>query len=53
VFTAYCTINAARGITFKGATNEFNIPDCADPDQIGWLAREKVSLSVPSPAPAS
>jgi predicted secreted protein len=45
-FGAYCTINAARGITFTSATNEFNVPDCTDPDLIGWLAREKVSLSV-------
>lgn len=45
-FAAYCTVNAARGITFTSATNDFNIPDCDDPDQIGWLAREKVSLSV-------
>lgn len=46
VFTTYCTVNAARGITFTAAANEFNIPDCDDPDLIGWLAREKVSLSV-------
>lgn len=46
VFTAFCTVNAARGITFTSATNEINIPDCDDPDQISWLAREKVSLSV-------
>jgi predicted secreted protein len=45
-YAAFCTINAARGITFTSATNEFNIPDCTDPDLIGWLAREKVSLSV-------
>jgi hypothetical protein len=45
VFTAYCTINAARSITGEAATNDFNIPDCADPDALGWLAREKVSLS--------
>lgn len=45
-FTSFCTVNAARGITFTAATNEFNIPDCQDPDLIGWLAREKVSLSV-------
>jgi hypothetical protein len=45
VFTAYCTINAARTITGEAATNDFNIPDCANPDALGWLAREKVSLS--------
>lgn len=46
IFAAFCTINAARGISFTAAMNEFNIPDCTDPDLIGWLAREKVSLSV-------
>lgn len=46
VFTAYCTINAARGISFTSATRDFNLPDCADPDEIGWIIREKESLSV-------
>lgn len=46
VFTALCSINSARGITFTAATNDFTIPDCADPDQIAWVAREKVSISV-------
>lgn len=46
VFTAYCSINAARGITFTAATNDFTIPDCADLEKIAWIAREKVSLSV-------
>jgi hypothetical protein len=45
VFTPYCTINAARSITGEAATNDFNIPDCDDPDLMGWLSREKVSLS--------
>lgn len=45
VFTSYCTINAARSIAGEAATNDFNIPDCDDPDAMGWLAREKVSLS--------
>lgn len=45
-FSAFCSVNAARGITFTSAVNEFNIPDCDDPDLIGWLAREKVSLSI-------
>jgi len=45
VFVAYCTINAARSIAGEAATNDFNIPDCDDPDAMGWLAREKVSLS--------
>lgn len=46
VFTAKCSINAARGISFSATTREFNIPDCSDPDMITWLAREKDSLSV-------
>lgn len=46
VFASFCSINAARGITFTAATNDFSIPDCADLDKIAWLAREKVSLSV-------
>lgn len=45
VFTAYCTINAARSIKGTATTNEFNIPDCADPDLLAWVVREKVSLS--------
>lgn len=45
VFTAFCTVNAARSVTGDAATNDFNIPDCEDPDAMGWLAREKVSLS--------
>jgi hypothetical protein len=45
VFTAYCTINAARSVVGDAATNDFNIPDCTDPEALGWLAREKVSLS--------
>lgn len=44
-FVAFCTINAARSVTGDAATNDFNIPDCEDPDKMGWLAREKVSLS--------
>jgi len=44
VFTAFCTINAARSVVGEAATNDFNIPDCEDPDALGWLVREKVSL---------
>lgn len=46
VYTAFCSINAARGITFSSAVNDFSIPDCTDPDLIAWIAREKSSLSV-------
>lgn len=45
VFTAYCTINAARNIKGTATTNDFNIPDCSDPDLLAWVVREKVSLS--------
>jgi hypothetical protein len=44
-FEAFCTVNAARSISGEAATNDFNIPDCEEPDKMGWLAREKVSLS--------
>lgn len=46
VFTAKCSINAARGISFAAATRDFAVPDCTDPDMIAWLSREKESLSV-------
>lgn len=46
VFTALCSINAQRGLTFNAQTNDEVIPDCADPDAIAWVAREKQSLSV-------
>lgn len=45
VFTALCSVNAERGFSITAATNEANIPDCEAPDQLSWLAREKVSLS--------
>jgi len=46
VFAAFCSINAARGISFSSTTNDFNIPDCDDPETIAWVAREKDGLSV-------
>lgn len=46
VFTAMCSINAERGVTFSGSANDELIPDCADPDQIAWVSREVESLSV-------
>lgn len=45
VFTALCTINAARSIKGTAQTNTFNIPDCADPEAIAWQTIEKVGLS--------
>lgn len=44
-FVARCSINAARSLTGDAATNEFNIPDCADPTALANIVREKVSLS--------
>lgn len=46
VFTPFCSINAARGVTFTTALNEQIIPNCTDPDKIAWIAREKVSRSM-------
>lgn len=46
VFAAYCSINAARGITFSSTTNEFQEIDCDNPDQVAWMVREKTALSV-------
>lgn len=45
VFTAFCSINASRSIQGSAQTNDFNIPDCADPEGLAWVVREKVSLS--------
>jgi hypothetical protein len=45
VFTAKCSINAARGITFSSTTNEFPDIDCADPDAVSWVLTEKTNLS--------
>lgn len=45
VFTAYCSINAERGITFTAGTNDQEIVDCENPDAIAWMVREKSNLS--------
>jgi len=44
VFTAPCGINT-RGINFTKATNETNVPDCADPEAPSWTERGIVSMS--------
>lgn len=44
-FTAFCSINAARGITFSSATNEFPAIDCDSPEDVAWVLREKQNLS--------
>jgi len=43
-FAHPCLINAARGIVFTANTNQTRIPDCDDPELIGWLKREKTDL---------
>ena len=45
VFTARCTINAARGITFTATTNDSPAIICETPDAIAWVLREKSGLS--------
>lgn len=45
VFTAKCSINAERGISFKAGTNDNEVIDCADPEALAWLLREKTNLS--------
>lgn len=46
VFTAMCSINAERGITFNAQMRDEVIPDCADLDAVAWLSREAESLSM-------
>lgn len=45
IFTAKCSINAARSLSGEAQTNDFNIPDCADPDALAWVVREKIAVS--------
>lgn len=45
VFTAKCSINTQRGIKFSSTTNEFPEIDCADPEAVAWVLREKTNLS--------
>jgi hypothetical protein len=35
-----------RSITLSKALNEFQLPDCEDPDSVDWLGRDAVSLSM-------
>lgn len=46
VFTALCSINAARNVNFTTNLTEEAIPDCSDLEAVMWLIREKVSVSV-------
>jgi hypothetical protein len=36
----------SRSITLNKALNDFQLPDCDDPDTIDWLGRDAVSLSM-------
>lgn len=44
-FTAPCGFTS-RSISLNKALNDFQIPDCDDPDAIDWLGRDAVSLSM-------
>jgi hypothetical protein len=46
VFTALCTINAARSVNFTTNLTEEAIPDCEDLEKLMWMIREKVSASM-------
>lgn len=45
VFAHPCLINSQRGLKLAAETNEIIVPDCADPDLMAWIQREKKSLS--------
>lgn len=36
----------SRSVSLNKALNEFQIPDCDDPDTVDWLGRDAVSLSM-------
>lgn len=44
-FAAPCGFTS-RSVTLNKALNDFQIPDCSDPDKIDWLGRDAVSLSM-------
>lgn len=44
-YNTYCSINAERGITFTAGINEQDVIDCADPEAVAWIVREKTNLS--------
>lgn len=46
VFTALCSINAARGLSFNTSLTEEAIPHCSDLEAVMWLIREKISVGV-------
>ena len=36
----------SRTVTLTKALNDFQLPDCDDPDAVSWLGRDAVSLSM-------
>lgn len=44
VFTAPCALNS-KSFTRSASTNDFNVPDCDDPDAPVWTERAKEALS--------
>lgn len=44
-FAAPCGLTS-RSITLTKALNDFQIPDCDDPDAVDWLGRDAVSLAM-------
>jgi hypothetical protein len=44
VFTAPCAL-VTKGINFSAETNDFNVPDCDDPDAPTWTERVVSALS--------
>lgn len=44
VFGAPCALTT-KGINFSGSANEFNVPDCDDPDAATWTDRVVGALS--------
>ena len=45
VYLAPCGFTQ-RSVTFNKALNEFQLPDCDDPDAVSWLGRDATSLSM-------
>lgn len=44
-YAARCGFTS-RSVSLNKALNEFQLPDCNDPDSIDWLGRDAVSLSM-------
>ena len=44
-YTVKCGFNQ-NAITFSKGLEEVTIPDCDDPDEVPWLGRDAVSLSI-------